>query len=157
MIYPDAFLPQRENVDEAGVVHHARDVLAGEAWLQGPVILAWTDVLRAGRPPGHNVVIHEMAHKLDMRNGEANGYPPLPREMSTREWAQIFTAAWDRLQKAGDKGEPLPLDEYALEDPGEFFAVASEAFFEESVALRTELPALYRQLALFYGRQAFPD
>ncbi len=151
VIYPDLFIPHHPAMDESGVVHHARDVLAGEAWLQGPVILAWSDVLRAGTPPGHNVVIHEMAHKLDMRNGEANGYPPLPRGMSTPEWTEAFTAAWNRLQGRFDAGAPLPIDDYALENPGEFFAVTSEVFFEQPQVLAAELPALFRQLSRFYN------
>ncbi|MDN5865266.1 MAG: zinc-dependent peptidase [Gammaproteobacteria bacterium] len=151
VVYPDVFVPHREEMDEAGVVHHARDVLSGEAWLQGPVVLSWPDVLEAGTPPGHNVVIHEMAHKLDMRNGDANGYPPLARGMSTPAWTEAFTAAWDRLHERHESGLALPIDEYALEDPGEFFAVASEVFFEQPALLQTQLPALFEQLGLFYG------
>ncbi|MGH8272907.1 MAG: zinc-dependent peptidase [Gammaproteobacteria bacterium] len=150
VIYPDIFIPRHEEMDKAGVVHHARDVLAGEAWLQGPVILSWSDVLEAGTPPGHNVVIHEMAHKLDMRNGNANGYPPLPQGADIPAWTEAFTTAWNRLQKRFNAGEPLPIDEYALENPGEFFAVASEMFFEQPDVLRAELPALHRQLGRFY-------
>jgi Mlc titration factor MtfA (ptsG expression regulator) len=150
VIYPDVFIPRHEAMDEAGVVHHARDVLAGEAWLQGPVILAWKDVLSAGTPPGHNVVVHEMAHKLDMRNGDANGYPPLPRHMDTPDWTNAFTTAWNRLRQHFDAGETLPIDEYALENPGEFFAVTSEVYFEQPAILQNTLPALYEQLDRFY-------
>ncbi|MGH8161794.1 MAG: zinc-dependent peptidase [Gammaproteobacteria bacterium] len=150
LVYPDLFIPQRGKMDEAGVVHHARDILAGEAWMQGPVILAWSDVLQAGTPPGHNVVIHEMAHTLDMRNGQANGYPPLPRGMNAHAWTEAFTTAWNRLQSRFEAGEPLPIDNYALENPGEFFAVTSEVFFEQPQLLAAELPALFRQLSRFY-------
>lgn len=150
VLYPDVFIPRHEAMDAAGVVHHASDVLAGEAWLQGPVILSWPDVLKAGQPPGHNVVIHEMTHKLDMLNGEANGYPPLPRGMNPSEWSQAFTQAWNQLQRSLNTGGPLPIDAYALENPGEFFAVTSEVFFEQPDTLHAELPALYRQLVQFY-------
>lgn len=155
IVYPDAFIPHRTHTDEAGVVHETRDVMAGEAWGRGPVILSWTDVLEAGRTPGHNVVIHEMAHKLDMLNGEANGFPPLHRGMDRRTWTRVFSEAWDRLCEDDEKGLPLPIDPYALENEAEFFAVASEHFFEEPATLREHLPEVYRQLALFYRQHPY--
>jgi Mlc titration factor MtfA (ptsG expression regulator) len=150
IVYPDAFVPQRQQVDAAGVVHYSHGALAGEAWGRGPVILSWADVLGSGRPPGHNVVIHELAHKLDMLNGDANGFPPLHRRMDRRAWSRAFSAAWDRLKEAQGDGAELPIDPYALENPAEFFAVASEQFFETPAHLREHLPDVYRQLELFY-------
>lgn len=150
IVYPDAFIPHRTHVDDAGVEHHTRTVMAGEAWDRGPVIVSWADVLRAGLETGHNVVIHEMAHKLDMRNGDADGYPPLHRRMDRRAWSRAFTAAWNRLQAMRRDGLELPIDPYALENPAEFFAVASEHFFEQPASLREHLPDVYRQLELFY-------
>lgn len=150
VIYPDLFVPRHKEMDPAGIVHHASDVLAGEAWLRGPVILSWPDVVNAGRLPGHNVVIHEMAHKLDMLNGTANGFPPLPRTMSAQDWSRVFNQAWNELRRRREVGEPLPIDEYALENPGEFFAVASEVFFEQPDVLRSALPLVYHQLTGFY-------
>ncbi|MGP1665285.1 MAG: zinc-dependent peptidase, partial [Rhodanobacter sp.] len=79
IVYPAAFIPRREQMDAAGVVHQSNAMLAGEAWGRGPVILSWADVLSIGHKPGHNVVVHEMTHKLDMLNGDANGFPPLHR------------------------------------------------------------------------------
>jgi len=84
IVYPDAFIPHRQKIDAAGVVHQTNSVMAGEAWGRGPVILSWAEVLNGGKKPGHNVVIHEMAHKLDMLNGDANGFPPLHRRMDRR-------------------------------------------------------------------------
>lgn len=129
VIYPYRFVPPREHVDEAGVVHHSDSVLSGEAWGRGPVILSWPDVAQAGEPAGHNVVIHEMAHKLDMLNGDANGFPPLHRRMNRREWSRLFARDWERLQDDWRHGRPIPLDPYGLENPAEFFAVVSEMFF----------------------------
>jgi len=96
IVYPDAFIPRRPHMDAAGVVHQTNAVMAGEAWGRGPVILSWADVLNGGKRPGHNVVIHEMAHKLDMLNGDANGFPPLHRRMDRRVWSRVFSSAWDR-------------------------------------------------------------
>ncbi|MGB5850825.1 MAG: M90 family metallopeptidase [Rhodanobacter sp.] len=150
IVYPDAFVPRREQVDAAGVVHYSHGALAGEAWGRGPVILSWADVQNSGRLPGHNVVIHEMAHKLDMLNGEANGFPPLHRRMDRGAWSRVFSTAWDRLKQAQGDGQELPIDPYALENPAEFFAVVSEQFFEAPATLREHLPEVYRQLELFY-------
>jgi Mlc titration factor MtfA (ptsG expression regulator) len=155
IVYPDVFIPRREHMDAAGVVHQTNAVLAGEAWGRGPVILSWADVLNIGQVPGHNVVIHEMAHKLDMLNGDANGFPPLHRRMDRHVWWQVFSSAWDRLQDERRNGADLPLDPYALESPAEFFAVASEQFFERPATLRQHLPDVYRQLAQFYRQHPY--
>jgi Mlc titration factor MtfA (ptsG expression regulator) len=150
IVYPAAFIPRREKTDAAGVVHQTSTILAGEAWDRGPVILSWADVLNIGQKPGHNVIIHEMAHKLDMLNGDADGYPPLHRRMDRRAWWQVFSSEWDRLKEAQRNGAELPLDPYALESPAEFFAVASEQFFEGPGTLRQHMPEVYRQLTQFY-------
>ncbi|MEO8748313.1 MAG: M90 family metallopeptidase [Rhodanobacter sp.] len=150
IVYPAAFIPRRQQIDSAGVVHQTNSVLTGEAWGRGPVILSWADVLNIGHQPGHNVVIHEMAHKLDMLNGAANGFPPLHRRMDRRVWSKVFSTAWDRLQDQHRTGIELPINPYALESPAEFFAVASEQFFEAPAALRQHLPDVYRQLEQFY-------
>jgi hypothetical protein len=155
IVYPDAFIPRRTHIDAAGVVHETRIAMAGEAWGRGPVILSWADVLDAGRRPGHNVVIHEMAHKLDLLNGDANGFPPLHRRMDRRKWTQVFTGTWDRLRDDHRNGLPLPIDPYGLENEAEFFAVVSEQFFENPASLREHLPEVYRQLELFYRQHPY--
>ena len=167
IVYPSQFMPEREVEDEAGVVHLTRDPMAGEAWLGGPVILSYEDVALAGdqraRVAGYNVVIHEFAHKLDMRNGDPNGFPPLHAGMDAREWKRDFSAAYSdftrkveaaeslaserRIQAALDK---LPIDPYAAENAAEFFAVASEAFFETPERLAPAYPAVYARLRDFY-------
>jgi Mlc titration factor MtfA (ptsG expression regulator) len=91
-----------------------------------------------------------MAHKLDMLNGDANGLPPLHRRMDRHAWWQAFSGAWDHLQNERRQGVELPMDPYALESPAEFFAVASEQFFERPAVLRQHLPEVHRQLTQFY-------
>ena len=166
VVYPTQFVPEREVMDEAGVVHLTRDPMAGEAWLGGPVILSYEDVALSGdeeaRVAGYNVVIHEFAHKLDMRNGEPNGFPPMHGGMSAKAWRQAFSAAYDHFVARVQAAErlparrsqaaldALPIDPYAAESPGEFFAVASEAFFETPELLAPAYPAVYEQLRLFY-------
>jgi len=167
ILYPSQFAPEREIVDEAGVVHLSHDAMAGEAWLGGPVILSYEDVALAAdeeaRVAGYNVVIHEFAHKLDMRNGDPNGFPPLHGGMSRAAWKAAFASAYadfcarvdaaDALPRARMQAaalDALPLDPYAAESAGEFFAVASEGFFETPEVLAPAYPALYEQLRLFY-------
>jgi hypothetical protein len=166
IVYPSQFAPEREVVDEAGVVHLSNDPMAGEAWLGGPVILSYEDVAMTAdeetRVAGYNVVIHEFAHKLDMRSGDPNGFPPLHAGMSAAEWKRAFSSAYqdftarvdatDRMSESRAQAalDALPIDPYAAESAGEFFAVASEAFFETPELLAPAYPAVYEQLRLFY-------
>jgi hypothetical protein len=150
IVYPDQFVPQQEWVDEDGVVWVANEVKSGEAWEQGPIILSWADVQEGRERDGYNVVIHELAHKLDMRNGNANGHPPLHPGMSNAAWARDLSAAYRDLCRRVHGGEETPIDPYAAESPAEFFAVCTEAFFELPHLLRDEYPMVYKQLAAFF-------
>jgi Mlc titration factor MtfA (ptsG expression regulator) len=152
VVYPDEFVIPRTVEDEFGVVHEYDDVASGEAWEGGPLLGSWRDAQMAG--DGYNVVIHEFVHKLDMRNGEADGVPPLPAGIPRREWEDALLAAFDdfcvRVDSAGDGGDALAIDPYASENPGEFFAVLSEIFFETPDVLRHDYPALYALFVRFY-------
>ncbi|HEX8964261.1 MAG TPA: M90 family metallopeptidase [Rhodocyclaceae bacterium] len=148
VVYPGDFVIPRQVMDEAGVVHEYDDEVLGEAWQGGPVLVSWFD--GTAQPEGVNVVIHEFAHKLDMSNGEADGFPPLHEGMSRADWAAAFAPAYQDFCRRVDAGEDTPLDPYGAEHPGEFFAVMSEAFFVEPALLRREYPRVYAQLALFY-------
>jgi hypothetical protein len=150
IVYPAEFVPRHEYTDEIGVVHQGDEAYAGEAWLHGPVILSWADVAVTEYPDGVNVVIHEFAHKLDMLNGTANGYPPLHRGMSRQVWAEAFGAAYHDFCARVDRGEDTVIDPYASESPAEFFAVMSEAFFELPDVVHEEYPGVYAQLFQFY-------
>jgi MtfA peptidase len=150
ILYPDEFLRDLEEIDEAGVVHHSRDILAGESWHGGPLVLSLADVASSGQADGVNVVLHEFAHKLDMLNGDANGFPPLHRGMDAAAWARDFSAAYEDLCGRVDAGEDTAIDPYATANPAEFFAVLTEVFFETPRLLDTEYPAIYRQLQQFY-------
>ena len=150
IVYPDEFVARYEYVDDAGVVHEVAEPMTGEAWERGPVILSWADVSGAYGDETYNVVIHEFAHKLDMLNGEPNGFPPLHAGMSREAWTEAFKAAYDDFCARIDAREELPIDEYAAESPSEFFAVMSEVFFEHPRLLVDRYPAVYRELARFY-------
>lgn len=150
IVYPDEFVPEYEYMDEDGLVHHVRAPMSGEAWLGGPVILSWHDAGRSHEPDGYNVVIHEFAHKLDMLNGDANGFPPLHAGMSRQAWSSAFGGAYADFCARVDAGEETAIDPYASETPGEFFAVLSEAFFEAPDRVLRDYPEVYAQLSQFY-------
>ncbi|KAB2926138.1 MAG: zinc-dependent peptidase [Dechloromonas sp.] len=148
VVYPDEFVVPREVHDEAGVIHEYDDVLSGEAWEGGPLLVSWHDVQMAGS--GYNVVIHEFAHKLDMLNGEADGMPALHGDLDAAEWADVFAAAYDDFCKRVDHDEETVIDPYASNDPAEFFAVLSESFFELPAVVHGEYPAVYALLKRYY-------
>ena len=150
IVYPDEFMPRREIRNVHGLMETDDTAYAGQAWLNGPVILSWADVEHAGELDGMNVVIHEFAHKLDMLNGTANGFPPLHAGMNREAWSNTFNAAFRDLSRRVRAGEHTEIDPYATESPAEFFAVVSEAFFELPDIVRVVYPQVYEQLALFY-------
>jgi MtfA peptidase len=150
IVYAGGFIRDFEYVDEHGVAHHVKEAAAGESWLGGPVILSWEDAADVENGRGYNVVIHEFAHKLDMLNGDANGYPPLHADMSRQEWTEVFTDAYTQFCSSVDAGGETVVDPYAAESPAEFFAVVSEAFFQMPVPVKQHFPKVYEQLALFY-------
>ena len=150
VVYPAEFVPEREVMDDYGIVHRVRQPLSGEAWEGGPLVLSWDDVLHSGGGQGYNVAIHEFAHKLDMRNGAVDGLPPLHSGLSVAEWAEVFNRAYEDFCRRVDDGEETAIDPYASESPAEFFAVLSEAFFEMPDVLHDDYPAVYEQLKRFY-------
>ena len=152
ILYPGAFLVNHEQRDAIGLLHNDTNVLSGEAWLRGPVILSWDDVERdiCHPQPGRNVVLHEFAHKLDGYNGVANGLPPLRRGMSRKRWAEDFSAAYDALCMQVAAGEEPVINPYAATSPAEFFAVACEYFFTAPEQLKDCCPAVHRQMALLF-------
>lgn len=150
IVYPGGFIPEREYTDEAGIVHRVHEPMSGESWPAGPVILSWEDVTGRDVAPGYSVVIHEFAHKLDMHNGAANGFPPLHGGMSRSAWSAAWSAAYGDFCARTDAGMETGIDPYAAEDPAEFFAVISEVFFCMPQIVRQTYPEVYRQLTLFY-------
>jgi Mlc titration factor MtfA (ptsG expression regulator) len=150
IVYPDEFVPRHEFRNEHGLMEVDNSSYSGQAWLQGPVILSWADVEYAWEGDGTNVVIHEFAHKLDMLNGDANGFPPLHSGMRREAWSKAFTEAYDDLSGRIERGEHTQVDPYAAESPAEFFAVLSEAFFETPELVIECCPEVYQQLAAFY-------
>ncbi len=154
LVYPDEFLARDEYQDEAGVVHEGSYARIGESWAYGPVILSWRHSAQdAFGGEGGNVVIHEFVHKLDVLNGGPNGMPPLHKGMRPEAWTRDFEHAYDDFLHRCERGQSLPFDEYAAADPGEFFAVVSEAFFVQPSLVRAVYPQVYAHLAQFYRQE----
>ena len=146
IVYPGAFTNQSSRVDSFGVTHTGSSHRSGEAWLRGPVILSWTDVENAGDRDGHNVVIHEFVHKLDMLNGRANGFPPMQKGMNPATWSGLMSKAFEDFQTNPKVG----LDRYGATDPAEFFAVLAEVFFETPALLVDAYPQVYETMCQFF-------
>jgi len=152
VVHPDVVVARREVMDEDGVVHHYDEELSGEAMEGGPVMLSWRDVADAGDSAawGYNVVIHEFAHVLDMRDGAPDGVPLLPDRAARERWLAVLEPQWQDFCARVDAGEDTLIDPYGAEAIDEFFAVASEVFFVDAPALRAEHPQLYELLAGYY-------
>ena len=152
LVYPGAFIVDKLHADGSGVLQEQRRALAGESWSLGRVVLSWEDTLEGAQVPddGRNVVIHEFAHQLDQENGPANGAPWLRGRGRRARWARVMSAEFALLQQRASRGEPSLLSAYGATDPAEFFAVASEVFFEQPQRLHAEHAALYRELSGLY-------
>ena len=152
IVYPGAFRISRDERDAAGVVHHQEQALIGESWSRGPLILSWDDIERdmQEKHSGRNVVIHEIAHKLDMLNGPADGFPPLHHGMAIIEWSTLLSAAYESLVHQVEHHHHACINPYGATSPAEFFAVISEYFFCAPEILHTHFANVYRQLRLYY-------
>jgi Mlc titration factor MtfA (ptsG expression regulator) len=124
----------------------------GEAWHHGPIILSWPEVLAGARHDGDgtNVVLHEFAHYLDSQDHDFNGTPPLDDREQYRTWHDVMTAEYDRLVRKAERGVPTLLDQYGATNEAEFFAVATECFFEQPVKMAERYARLYDVLRQYY-------
>ncbi|BCD67335.1 zinc-dependent peptidase [Nitratiruptor sp. YY09-18] len=150
-IYPEAVF-KKEKIEQGWIVTEQDQVLLGEAWQGGEVILSWKDVLAGDLNPhnGKNVALHEFAHQLDMADGVADGTPPLPLKLY-KKWAQIMTKEYKKLHNELKHHHKSFLDPYAATNAAEFFAVATEYFFEKPKKLQKEEPQLYEILKEYYN------
>lgn len=154
VMHADSVVAPRERPDEVGVVHAYDEVLAGEAMGGGPVMLSWNDIYSSAEHlingPAYNVVIHEFAHVLDMRDGLADGMPLLTDAKAQFAWRDIFEPEFEKFCRWVDQGLDTAIDPYGCEGPEEFFAVATEAFFVTPEKLKSQQPEMYRLLASYY-------
>ena len=151
LLYPDTFVPRRVASRLDRGIHTAPEPLLGEAHQDGVVILSWDSIL--ARDDGHNVVLHEFAHVLDSEDGSFNGIPMIEGALLA-EWGRVLAEEFTRAQEGLESDDEPALDDYAATNRAEYFAVATEAFFEEPERLRQRLPEVYEQLRRFYRRPA---
>lgn len=152
LVYPHAYIANVTAAQPDGTVVEGWQGRLGESWTHGYVVLSWDDVLRGASDihDGRNVVYHEFAHQLDNESGAPEGAPLLPDKSMYAEWARVFGDAYQALCDCVERGEPTLLDPYGAVSPAEFFAVATEFFFELPIDLEECHPELYAQLRSFY-------
>jgi Mlc titration factor MtfA (ptsG expression regulator) len=155
LVYPSAVLHRergRSFFDPGNRPVEEDMPVLGLAVKGGAVVLAWDSALRGARDhaDGHNVVIHELAHKIDYLDGAADGTPPLEGSAARRAWIAAFAPAFLAHRERAERGQRSFLDDYAVTNEAEYFAVATEAFFEKPKALARELPDVYASLRDFY-------
>ncbi len=152
LVYPDTYVSRQVSYD--GMVEiHGHSARLGESWHRGPVVLSWSDVVYGSDNPedGHNVVLHEFAHKLDEENAVMDGLPVLRDRHQYVEWAQVMNREFDAFIERVKHHQNRVIDAYGAISPPEFFAVVTETFFEKPEQMRRRLPDLYRQLSALYG------
>lgn len=151
LVYPETYVADEIKYD--GLVEvRQQSARAGESWHRGPVVLSWGNIMqdRLEHHRGHNVILHEFAHKLDEENEIMDGLPILRNSDDYKAWSEVLRKEYDELQKRVHEGSNTVLDGYGTVSPPEFFAVATETFFEKPVQMKSRLPELYEQLKKFY-------
>jgi Mlc titration factor MtfA (ptsG expression regulator) len=152
LVYPGAFVIERLRAEPSGILQEQRQVLSGESWTHGQVVISWEDALEGAAivDDGRNVVIHEFAHQLDQQKGHANGAPWLGRRDRYPQWSSVMSAEFATLQQQAAMQLPALFSYYGATNPAEFFAVVSEVFFEQAREMTALHPALYRELSDLY-------
>jgi Mlc titration factor MtfA (ptsG expression regulator) len=152
LVYPTAFVTKVVEPIGGPAVLEGEQIRLGEAWKGGVVVVSWDEVRAkaAGRAFGRNLVLHEFAHQLDMEDGAADGTPVLQGHDRYAEWTRVMGQEYDRLRRDSALGRYTVLDSYGATNPAEFFAVATEAFFEKPGVLQKRHPELYEALKSFY-------
>lgn len=152
LVYPGAFIVDRVRAEPSGVLQEQRQVLSGESWSRGQVVLSWEDTLEGAAIPddGRNVVIHEFAHQLDQEKGHANGAPLFSHRARYEQWSQVLGVEFARLREQAWTQQPSLFSYYGASDPAEFFAVVSEVFFEQPRPMAMLHPQLYGELQQLY-------
>ncbi len=160
IVYPSTVIPPQRRLgffENASAPLELEHPIIGQAFKQGPVIIIWDAALRGSRHPefGHNVIYHEFAHKLDMLDGAADGTPPLHDRGEYRDWVRTCSQEYLRLKHNVEKGKKSFLSDYAATNEAEFFAVATEQFFDQPQLMMAHAPDLYRVLRAYYRQDPY--
>jgi Mlc titration factor MtfA (ptsG expression regulator) len=151
LVYPHAYIVN-ELIMNSYVVEERRVARLGESWTRDQLVLSWEQVQQdiLNWKDGHNVILHEFAHQLDQEDGQAEGVPILPRALDYEVWKQVMSAEYLQLCDRVENGQKTVLDSYGATNPAEFFAVATETFFEKPKQLKQKHPSLYELLQRYY-------
>lgn len=151
-IYPTLFYSDVKEEDEFGIVSEYEEDRSGESWDYGPVVLSWEDALvgATGEEGGYNSVIHEFVHQIDLENGAPDGVPRLANREQYQSWERVMSESFEKFEHKLDAGRDTIIDEYGVEGPDEFFAVAVEHFFQTPLELRDEFPRLYDEFKSYF-------
>lgn len=154
LIYPSSYVARVARPPAAGEIAPEDSVNLGESWAYGTVVLAWDSVLRGAHIPndGKNLVMHEFAHQLDQEDGRGDGVPFLRSASSFPAWTRVLERDFSAHQKRSNAGRARVLSEYGATNPAEFFAVATECFFEKPRELERKFPEMYGELAGYFGQ-----
>ena len=152
LIYPNAYIVNETIMSDRYIVEERRVARLGESWTKDQLILSWDQIKQdlLNWHDGHNVVLHEFAHQLDQEDGIAEGVPILPRALDYAVWAKIMTAEYLQLCDRVENSKKTVIDSYGATNPAEFFAVATETFFEKPIQLNQKHQDLYELLQRYY-------
>jgi Mlc titration factor MtfA (ptsG expression regulator) len=152
LVYPRSYRAQARDDPRYDPIYDESSARLGEAHYRGPVVLSWEEVLKDGRQPAtrHNLVIHEFAHQIDFLDGVVNGTPPLKDEAQAKRWHDVMTDEYQGLIRESEIGRATLLDQYGTTNEAEFFAVATECFFNQPVALAQRHSRLYDLLREYF-------
>ena len=151
LVYPDVFIANQTTA-LGDYYLEQKQIKAGESWRIGILVLSWENIKRDihNWKDGHNIILHEFAHQLDQEGGKASGVPILKKKADYLRWGRVFRAEYEQLRRDVEKGLKTVMDAYGATEPAEFFAVATEAFFEKPIQLQQKHPELYHELRRYY-------
>lgn len=152
LVYPRGYVVEQAIAQGPHLIEERQEARLGESWTQDQVILSWEEIQAdwSRWRDGHNLILHEFAHQLDQEDGSGEGVPILPQRQDYAAWRQVFAREYQQFQVAVQRQQATVLDPYGATHPAEFFAVATEAFFEQPSRLRQRHPAIYQQLQRYY-------
>jgi MtfA peptidase len=152
LVYPNAYITKTNRLIDRYLVEEKQEIRIGESWYKDRIVLSWEHIKRDTKNwrDGHNVILHEFAHQLDAEDGSMNGVPLRDRKSDYITWALVFEKEYKQLLDQVERGLKTVIDKYGATNPAEFFAVATETFFEKPKQLQQKHPELYEELKHYY-------
>lgn len=153
LVYPDDYIAPVHEEDASGIMTEGMEPRSGESWDLGSIVLSWNDIQQDISNPGSgkNLIFHEFSHQLDDRYGITSGIDNDGNVLTSSEEDEILAKHFRHLRRAVNRRQQTLLDPYGATNPAEFFAVATECFFENAHNLNKQHPQLYHLLKAFYN------